>query len=174
MLLAANAWCINNSGDIPGSDQAPSGQAPLNWNWKSVKTFGHTLNKYGAGPKITRNLRGRAGGTGTPQGQWLDNNKAAAFLQQQRPGLTGPQTVLQRSLHFVPKGEKVQVTCTSFGSWMPTDQVLELGILEVQRIFSNIHRVFVTVAKKYCPALTSHSWFKEWNHRITGLLGHEK
>ena len=49
-------------------------------NWRSRKFFGHTFNQHGAGPKMTRRLTGRAGGTGQPQGQWLDNERAAEFL----------------------------------------------------------------------------------------------
>jgi hypothetical protein len=36
-------------------------------------------------------LRGRAGGTGKPQGQWLDNDKAAEFLRKQRGAIDETQ-----------------------------------------------------------------------------------
>jgi hypothetical protein len=65
-----------------------------NWsNWRSRPTFGHTFDTHGAGSRNTRNLRGRAGGTGESQGQWLNNEAAADFLRQERPGLTGPKIV---------------------------------------------------------------------------------
>ncbi|MCE9669616.1 hypothetical protein LY474_17615 [Myxococcus stipitatus] len=51
-------------------------------NWKSVKQFGHTFSRHGAGMKNTENLLGRARGTGDAQGQWLNNQKAADFLSQ--------------------------------------------------------------------------------------------
>jgi hypothetical protein len=60
-------------------------------NWKSVKQFGHTFTTHGAGAKNTRNLTGRARGTGDPQGQWLDNQKAADFLSGLK--VDGPATV---------------------------------------------------------------------------------
>jgi len=49
-------------------------------NWKSVKQFGHSFNTHGQGKKVTASLTDRARGTGTPQGQWTDNEKAAQFL----------------------------------------------------------------------------------------------
>jgi hypothetical protein len=49
-------------------------------NWRSGNFFGHTFNRHGAGSKITRRLTGRAGGTGQPQGQRLNNQRAAEFL----------------------------------------------------------------------------------------------
>jgi hypothetical protein len=48
---------------------------------KSVETFGHTFSTHGAGPKITKDLTGRAAGTGQSQGQWLNNDAAAEFLK---------------------------------------------------------------------------------------------
>lgn len=49
-------------------------------NWKSVKQFGHTFNKHGAGQKNTKKLTDRARGEGDDQGQWLDNEQAANTL----------------------------------------------------------------------------------------------
>jgi RHS repeat-associated protein len=60
--------------------------------WKSVKAFGHTFSKHGQGAKITRRLIGRAAKTGDNQGQWLDNEAAAAFLQTIGP-VSGPTSV---------------------------------------------------------------------------------
>ena len=53
----------------------------INWNSASTPTFGHSFSRHGAGPRTTRDLTGRAASTGTPQGQWLDNDQAAAFLR---------------------------------------------------------------------------------------------
>jgi RHS repeat-associated protein len=72
----------------------PYGLAPLQWgNPKSTPTYGHTFLTHGQGAKNTRNLTGRAAGTGEPQGQWLNNQAAADFLAAQRPGIQGPVTV---------------------------------------------------------------------------------
>lgn len=49
-------------------------------NWKSVTQFGHTFSTHGEGRKVTARLTDRARGTGKPQGQWTDNEKAAQFL----------------------------------------------------------------------------------------------
>jgi hypothetical protein len=49
-------------------------------SWKSVSQFGHTFSTHGEGSRNTRNLLGRAGGTGQSQGQWLNNQQAAEFL----------------------------------------------------------------------------------------------
>jgi len=62
-------------------------------NWKSVKQFGHTFNTHGAGSKNTDRLADRAKGTGNPQGQWTDNDKAAEFLNDAKTGLDGPASV---------------------------------------------------------------------------------
>ncbi|MDT0544607.1 RHS repeat-associated core domain-containing protein, partial [Streptomyces lonegramiae] len=53
----------------------------LNWNIKSRPTFGHSFSEHGAEPEITRSLTDRARSTGTPQGQWLNNEKAFEFLK---------------------------------------------------------------------------------------------
>jgi RHS repeat-associated protein len=65
----------------------------LNWSPKSVETFGHTFNQHGAGSKNTRNLTGRAGGTGREQGQWTDNKGAADFLRLKSDEVSGPASV---------------------------------------------------------------------------------
>ena len=65
----------------------------INWAANSVKTFGHTFNKHGAGSKIASRLLGRARGTGTPQGQWLDNDAAAEFLRGAHIAGAGPYSV---------------------------------------------------------------------------------
>jgi hypothetical protein len=60
----------------------------LNWNWKSKPTFGHTFETHGQGSKNTKQLTGRAASTKDPQGQWLDNQKAAEFLRNLRPNIS--------------------------------------------------------------------------------------
>lgn len=60
-------------------------------NWKSVKQFGHTFSQHGAGARNTDRLIDRARGTGNPQGQWLNNEKAAEMLSAIK--LEGPATV---------------------------------------------------------------------------------
>ncbi|OGB33216.1 MAG: hypothetical protein A3F78_08615 [Burkholderiales bacterium RIFCSPLOWO2_12_FULL_61_40] len=60
-------------------------------NWKSVKQFGHTFGEHGAGAKNTERLLDRAHGTGNPQGQWLNNEKAAEALSVVK--VDGPATV---------------------------------------------------------------------------------
>jgi hypothetical protein len=71
-----------------------SGTQELKWgNPKSTPTYGHTFAEHGAGAKRTAGLLGEARGTGKPQGQWLNNQRAADFLAQQRPTITQPTTV---------------------------------------------------------------------------------
>ena len=48
--------------------------------WKSVREFGHSFNRHGAGVRNTRALAGRAASTGQSQGQWTNNQEAANFL----------------------------------------------------------------------------------------------
>jgi len=59
--------------------------------WKSSKQFGHTFKEHGAGAKRTQSLTDRGRDRGTPQGQWLDNQKAAEFLADQK--IDGPASV---------------------------------------------------------------------------------
>jgi len=61
--------------------------------WRSVREFGHTFSRHGAGSSLTNRLRGRAGGTGQPQGQWLDNPRAAEFLEGFEGQITAPTRV---------------------------------------------------------------------------------
>jgi RHS repeat-associated protein len=56
---------------------------------KSVKVFGHTFNTHGM--KNTKSLTDRAKGTGTPQGQWTDDGKAADFLANVK--VDGPASI---------------------------------------------------------------------------------
>jgi hypothetical protein len=72
-----NPWVVLASGELKYTASS-TGAA----NWKSVKKFGHTFNTHGAGTKNTRRLIDRARTTGKPQGQWLDNQKAADFLNE--------------------------------------------------------------------------------------------
>jgi RHS repeat-associated protein len=65
----------------------------INWGANSVPTFGHTFSDHGAGAKVTRSLVGRAARTGTPQGQWLNNDAAAAFLRSVHVEGAGPRSV---------------------------------------------------------------------------------
>ena len=56
---------------------------------KSVKVFGHTFNTHGM--KNTKSLTDRAKGTGTPQGQWTDDGKAADLLANVK--VDGPASI---------------------------------------------------------------------------------
>lgn len=49
---------------------------------KSTKNFGHTFTTHGSGEKNTKALLDRARGTNTPQGQWLNNQEAANYLNK--------------------------------------------------------------------------------------------
>ncbi|AUM95024.1 MULTISPECIES: hypothetical protein [Clostridium] len=49
-------------------------------NWKSKPNFGHAFETHGEGKKNLQSLIDRAIGTGNDQGQWLDNQKVAEFL----------------------------------------------------------------------------------------------
>ncbi|MFY2562004.1 RHS repeat-associated core domain-containing protein [Corallococcus terminator] len=71
-------------------------------NAKSVKQFGHTFSKHGAGSKKAGKLLGTAKGTGRPQGQWTDDKKAAAFLSQVKVG--GPNGRAAATRVEIPKG----------------------------------------------------------------------
>ncbi|WP_433223077.1 hypothetical protein ACQP00_25175 [Dactylosporangium sp. CS-047395] len=56
------------------------GEREINWNHRSVPTFGHTFTLHGRAN--TKELVGRAAGTGDAQGQWLDDQAAAVFLRE--------------------------------------------------------------------------------------------
>ncbi|AUX27735.1 uncharacterized protein SOCEGT47_083330 [Sorangium cellulosum] len=85
------------TGGNKGGSSAAGGQ--LKWgNPKSVPTYGHSFERHGAGAKNTARLTGRAAGTKEPQGQWLDNDAAAAFLAEQRSSIAEVKVV------EIPKG----------------------------------------------------------------------
>ncbi|MEV0635021.1 polymorphic toxin-type HINT domain-containing protein [Streptomyces sp. NPDC050619] len=65
----------------------------VNWASNSVKTWGHTFRTHGAGAKNTKSLTDRARSTGNQQGQWLDNDAAAEFLQGLHVEGAGPRSV---------------------------------------------------------------------------------
>lgn len=86
------------------------------WDWTSKKTFGHTFAKHGEGTKNIHKLRGTAGGTGEPQGQWLDNETAAKFLQEQRDKIICPTVVdIPKGLGQVIKSDGKIVPATKAG-----------------------------------------------------------
>ncbi len=64
----------------PGNARAQLTTSPDPSSWRQ---FGHTFSRHGQGGKVTRNLTGRARGTGNPQGQWLNNQAAARWLARQ-------------------------------------------------------------------------------------------
>jgi len=61
----AENWLAGKKGDV---------------NWKSKPNFGHTFETHGSGKKNAQSLIDRAKGTAQEQGQWIDNQKAAEFL----------------------------------------------------------------------------------------------
>ncbi len=67
--------------DILVHNAGIGGDCEPNWSYKSVKSFGHTFSKHGAGKKNTRSLTDEARTKQEPQGQWLDNEAAADFLK---------------------------------------------------------------------------------------------
>lgn len=70
----------------------PSGDSGPNWSPKSRPTFGHSFSEHGAGSKITQSLTDRARSTGKSQGQWLDNDAAAQFMQDNFVPGAGPRS----------------------------------------------------------------------------------
>ena len=79
---------------------------------ESVARYGHSCSRHGPGPKSLRNLTGRARGTGTPQGQWVDPHgivEAAGTF----PGATEPHVVPiaeGRGVVILPDGTVVPAT----------------------------------------------------------------
>ncbi|GEM_PF-6009931 len=53
-------------------------------NWKSKPQFGHTFTKHGAGKKNTQSLKDTARDTNIQQGQFLNNEKAAEIMAQNK------------------------------------------------------------------------------------------
>ena len=99
---------VHNAGqDYDGNNTRP--------NPKSTKKFGHTFDRHGAGTKNTNRLIGRARGTGKNQGQWLDNQKAADFLDS-LGNINEPTTV------SIPEGLGQVITPT--GEILPADKAI--------------------------------------------------
>jgi len=94
-------------------DDAAKEVGKVTANWKSVKEFGHTFNTHGAGTKNTKSLTDRALGTGTNQGQWLDNQKSAEYLKS-LGDIKEPTTV------SIPEGMGQVITPT--GEILPATQ----------------------------------------------------
>ena len=94
--------------EVEGDHEYLVGEAGVrahNTYWKSTKVFGHTFKTHGAGAKNTKSLIDRARPTpknpsGTPQGQWLDNQKAADLIEKAH-GPFGPKGDLRIS---IPEG----------------------------------------------------------------------
>lgn len=78
-LAAAGVIPFGGLGKDGAIDAAKAGEGLLGDSWKSRKIFGHAFTEHGAGAKNLRSLTDRARSRG-PQGQWLDNDAAAGFL----------------------------------------------------------------------------------------------
>jgi hypothetical protein len=101
------------SGTQPPTQPRPPPEPRNRTNPASVPNFGHTFSRHGAGAQNQANLRGRAAGTGTPQGQWRDDQAAADFLSVVGPYVTEPSFVpIPSGLGQVilPNGEIVPAT----------------------------------------------------------------
>jgi hypothetical protein len=98
----------------------------INWSSKSTPTFGHAFLKHGQGSKNTTALKGTAGGTGTPQGQWLDDEKAALFLKNLYPTISGSVTTpISPGLGQVIKPDGSIVPATHATVWLRQGGVYE-------------------------------------------------
>jgi hypothetical protein len=98
----------------------------VNWSSASVPTFGHTFLKHGQGSKKTTALIGTAAGTGTPQGQWLDDEKAALFLKNLYPTISGSVTTpIPKGLGQVIKPDGSIVPATHATAWVRKGGVYE-------------------------------------------------
>ncbi|SFR69527.1 RHS repeat-associated core domain-containing protein [Anaeromicropila populeti] len=96
-----------------GSKDKSKGTSTI--NWKSVKQFGHTFSTHGSGAKNTKSLIDRSRSTGNNQGQWLNNQRAAEFLEF-LGNITEPITV------SIPKGLGQVITPT--GNIVPATKAI--------------------------------------------------
>jgi RHS repeat-associated protein len=96
VLAGSTPVLVHNCGggvDAKGNPCSCAAQNPTNWNPNSRPTFGHTFSEHGAGARNTRSLTDRARSTGNDQGQWANNDDAAAWLRDQYVPSAGPRQV---------------------------------------------------------------------------------
>ncbi|MBQ0989362.1 hypothetical protein KBX08_04560 [Micromonospora sp. H61] len=96
VLAGTTPVLVHNCGggvDAKGNPCSCAAQNPTNWTPNSRPTFGHTFSEHGAGSRNTRSLTDRARSTGNDQGQWANNDNAAAWLRDQYIPGAGPRQV---------------------------------------------------------------------------------
>jgi hypothetical protein len=77
-----------------------------------------------------------------------------------------PEQGLQRSLHMVPSQSTVTITCTSFGKWKPTSEVVTMDSHQLGEMLKDLAFTFLKVAKCYFPSEVSHPWFVQWEKQL--------
>ncbi len=74
----------------------------VSWAWKSGKTFGHTFKMHGKNQY--KKLIGRLSSGASKQGHFLDNEKAAKFLESIQAEISIMKPGTSRVFHGLPTG----------------------------------------------------------------------
>ncbi len=78
---------------------------------------------------------------------------------------------LERSLHFVPLGEVIEVYCQSRRrEWNPPAGVARLSRGQVRSTLLELLEQFAEMAGAIGPTLVQHPWFVDWHGRATRAI----
>jgi hypothetical protein len=93
-----------------------------------------------------------------------------AISKKRRVDLSFPEQGMQRIIHIVPLNGSCKLSCSSFGNWTPSGELIEIESLELIQSFVSVTKTFFLASETYCPVLSRHDWFLEWKRRLDDLI----
>jgi hypothetical protein len=93
-----------------------------------------------------------------------------SLSQGVRVDLNFPEQGMQRAIHMQPINDIVQLSCSSFGMWRPTEEIDEIDVAKLKSMVAEVAVVFIAASSEHCPELVAHHWFAEWTNRLAIFL----
>lgn len=81
-----------------------------------------------------------------------------------------PEQGLERSLNLTPADNILSITCTSFGRWKASNEVISMELHQFCQLLADIACTFLKAVRNYCPSDASHPWFAKWEQHLLMTL----
>ncbi len=81
--------------------------------------------------------------------------------------LSFPEQGMQRIIHITPLNGCCRLSCTSFGNWIPSTEIIEIDRLQLKRWFVSATEAFISASETYCPHLSRNRWFVDWKNQLS-------
>jgi hypothetical protein len=69
---------------------------------------------------------------------------------------------VERTLTFIPDGERYFVSCVSQTEWIPNPAVEQINRETLQKMLLAVEKEFIHLVNKIAPELSKHPWMKSW------------